>query len=89
MSSISLDEVKRTFFIFGCIEEPSSSELQEKVSKYGPNLQIHPMDGFGYFFHTAPAYVDKFESDDMVWFKLGNIHDGKKLYSTSDMVENG
>jgi asparagine synthetase B (glutamine-hydrolysing) len=84
-----MDEIKQTFFIFGCIEEPTSSGLQGKINNFGPQLQIRQLDGFGYFFYTTPFYVDMFESDDMVWFKLGNVHDGKKLCSTHDMVENG
>jgi asparagine synthetase B (glutamine-hydrolysing) len=87
--SINLDEIRRTFFVFGWVKEPASPHLIEKIQSQGQHIQTHPIEGYGYFFYSTPFYVEIAETEDMVWIKSGPVHDGEKLLAMGDLLQNG
>ncbi|MFW6116425.1 MAG: asparagine synthase-related protein [bacterium] len=89
MFAVNLDRIASTFFACGCIREPTPPELREKIHALGDRARIFPLEGYGYFFFTTPAYADVAENDEMVCIKLGHVHDGERLLSTEDIICRG
>ncbi|MGD2144543.1 MAG: hypothetical protein PVF54_08715, partial [Anaerolineae bacterium] len=55
----------------------------------GNRVQMFPLERYGYFFLITPAYADVAENDQMLWIKLGGVHDGEGLLSTADIIKRG
>jgi hypothetical protein len=71
------------------VQQPIPPALSEKIRALGNRARVFPIEGYGYFFLTTPAYGDLAENDQMLWIKLGHVHDGERLLSTSDIIKRG
>lgn len=89
MSRITLEEIKKSYFLFGCSKENASPEMREQLNTYNEQIQYYPVDGYGYYFYTLPFYADKAETDEIVLIILGNFHDGEKLISAHHILNHG
>ena len=89
MPPASIDDIKKTFFVFGSLSENASPDLVAKVKDYGAPLEIREIEGQGSYFFTTPFYADLAENEEMVWIKLGIVHDSNQRYSTKEMLEKG
>jgi asparagine synthetase B (glutamine-hydrolysing) len=87
--SIDLDEISNSYFVFGCIKEPASQDLQEKIHSLNQKLIITPINEYGYYFYRLPFYAQETETEQMVWVKLGHFHDREKLLSMGEIIANG
>ena len=86
MPPASIDDIKKAFFVFGSLSENASPDLVAKVKDYGAPLVIREIEGQGSYFFTTPFYVDLAENEEMVWIKLGIVHDFSQRYSTQVMI---
>ncbi|MGD2144541.1 MAG: asparagine synthase-related protein, partial [Anaerolineae bacterium] len=75
-----------TYFACGCAREPSSPSLRQKLQALGVHAQICPIEGYGWVFFTTPDYADVAHSEQMIWIKLGHVHDGERLLTAQDMI---
>jgi len=89
MSTVSKDRINQTFFTFGLVNEPVNPLLGENIRGLGNKCQTVPIEGYGYFFYTNPDYVDMAQTDEMLWIKLGFVHDGQQLLSMREIISMG
>lgn len=89
MSKITLDKIKESYFLFGCLKEDASPFIKEQLNEFNGQIKYAPVDGFGYYFFTLPFYAEKAETDEIVLIKLGNFHDGENLISAQNIVNHG
>jgi asparagine synthetase B (glutamine-hydrolysing) len=87
MPYINPDEVKNSYFVFGCVKDPTPPYLTEKIDS--TKLKISPIGEYGYYFHNLPGYAQEFDTEEMVWIKFGHFHDGKTLLSMGEIIANG
>ncbi|MFN2233617.1 MAG: asparagine synthase-related protein, partial [Anaerolineales bacterium] len=89
MSLYKVERIISSFFVLGFIKELAAPSFERKIDSLGVEINKFRVENFGYFFFTAPFYVDVAESGDMVWIKIGFTHDGEKLLTTGDLLKNG
>ena len=73
----------------GLVRSPAPPKLTEKIDNLDVTLRIVPLDGYGYFFFTAPPYADLAENADGLAIKLGQVHAGDELISASTILDRG
>ena len=89
MSSGSINQFNQTFFAFGLMTEPLDPLLGEKIRDLGDKCYTFPLEGIGFFFYTSPEYVDLAQTEEMVWIRLGFVHDGQHLVSMQEILNLG
>lgn len=87
MSEVNLDEIYRKYFAFGFLKYPISDHFQERINSLNQYAAIYKIEDYGFFFHTTPFYLDLCEKDEMVWIKIGQIHDGTKLLTMEEIIQ--
>lgn len=86
MSTISIGEIKKSYFLLGSLSEISLRKFESELNSFDDNLHIIPIKNYGYHSFTLPFYADKAETDELIRFKLGNFHDGERLISTEEIL---
>ena len=89
MPFVDQDEVNNSYFMFGCVKDPASPFLFQRIHSNSPKIRISPIGEYGFYFHYVPGFAEEFETEEMVWIKLGHFHDWKKLLSMGEIVANG
>lgn len=89
MPRITLDEIEKSYFLFGCLKEPAPPEIKEKLNTFSGQIHYIPIDSYGNYFYTLPFYADKAENDEIVLIKLGFFHNSEKLISAQTILNNG
>ena len=89
MPEVSFDTIKSRFFAFGFLPPNASSDLVGKIYEYGPAMHTRDIEGKGSFFFTTPYYADLDEDEEMVWIKLGYVHDEVRLLKMQDISNLG
>ena len=75
--------------MLGFLKEPAVPNFERKIDDLGAKVKKFHVEDSGYFFFTAPFYVDVAENGDMVWIKIGYAHDDEKLLTAYDLLNNG
>jgi len=87
--SINLDEIIKSYFVFGCIKEPAPRDLNKKIQSLSQHITITPIGEYGFYIYSLPFYAQRAETEEMVWIKLGHFHDSEKILSMGDIIAQG
>jgi hypothetical protein len=89
MAIVDSDEFRNSYFVFGCIKEPVPPFLTEEIHSTSTKIKISQISKYGYYFYNLPGFVQVFETEEMVWIKLGHFHDSDRLLSMGRLLAMG